>query len=154
MGFVDTGLNIPESLKTLLAQQAQLLSGKRVVQMFPIGTSELPLPDGMSRHQNDRGIFHFRAEAVSAAKIDELAGRENEILNLGPFNKTDIAERMAAGERILAVAEFDPEGVEVRAAAGTLSTLPDQIRYFDATKEDGNKVEALEMVQLIIRRLS
>jgi hypothetical protein len=61
---------------------------------------------------------------------------------------------MAAGERILAVAEFDPEGVEVRAAAGTLSTLPDQIRYFDATKEDGNKVEALEMVQLIIRRLS
>lgn len=156
MGFVDTGLNIPESLKTLLAQQAQLKAGKRHVQMFPAGLMELPLPDGIERHQNQRGVFHFRPDVISPDAIDRLSAtsRENEILNLGPYNKSDVAERMEQGEGLVAVAEVDPDGVEVRAAAGTLSTLPEQIRYFEATKEEANTVVVLDMIQLLTRRLS
>jgi hypothetical protein len=156
VGFVDTGLNIPESQKTLLAQQAQLLARKRPVQMFPAGTSELPLPEGIERFKNRRGVFHFRPEVISAHEIATLsdAGRENEILNLGPFNKTDVAERMEHGELLLAIAEFDPEGIEVRAAAGTHQTVFEQRAYFEATKEDSNTIAILDMAELLRRRLS
>lgn len=155
MGFVDTGLNIPESPKTLLAQQAQLLAGKRHVQMFPSGLNELPLPDGLARHQNQRGVFHFLRSAISPSEIDRLGfvGRENEILNLGPYNKADIAGHMERGEKLVAIAEFDPEGTEVRAAAATASTLPEQVRYFEATKDEGNRIEILDMADLLNKRL-
>jgi hypothetical protein len=154
MGFVDTGLNVPESLKTLLAQQAQLKAGKRHVQMFPVGLNELPLPDGMDRFKNNRGVFHFRSSRFTAHEIATLsdAGRENEILNLGPYNKSDIAERMERGESILAVAEIDPEGVEVRTAAGTTSTVQDQVAYFETTKDDANTIKILDMATLLKRR--
>jgi hypothetical protein len=156
VGFIDTGLNIPESKKTLLAQQAQLLGRKRTVQMFPIGTSELPLPERIDRFKNGRGIFHFRPEAISAHEIAMLsdAGRENEILNLGPFNKTDVAERIEHGELLLAIAEIDPEGIEVRAAAGTHRTVFEQQSYFEVTKEDANTIAILDMADLLRRRLS
>lgn len=155
MGFVDTGLNVPESLKTLQVQQAQLLAGKRHVQMFPAGLNELPLPKGFARHQNQRGIFHFLRSAISPNEIDRLGfvGRENEILNLGPYNKSDIAAHMERGEKLVAIAEFDRDGVEVRAAAATASTLPEQARYFEATKDEGNKVEILDMADLLAKRL-
>jgi len=156
MGFVDTGLNIPESLKTLLAQQAQLKAGKRHVQMFPAGLKELPLPDGIARHQNSRGVFHYRPDAIGVYAINHLSatGRENEFLNLGPFDKTEIAARMERGEDLIAVVEIDPEGVEVRAAAGTPSTAPEQVAYFAKTKDDANTIVVLDMVQLLARRLS
>lgn len=155
MGFVDTGLNIPESLKTLQAQQAQLLAGKRHVQMFPAGLNELPLPEGFDRHQNQRGVFHFLRSAISPREIDRLGfvGRENEILNLGPYNKADIAQHMQRSEKLVAIAEFDPDGVEVRTAAATASTLPEQTRYFEATKDEGNRIEILEMADLLGKRL-
>lgn len=156
MGFVDTGLNIPESLKTLLAQQVQLKAGKRHVQMFPAGLMELPLPEGMARHENIRGVFHFRPEAISPYAIEHFStlGRENEFLNLGPYNKTDIAERMERGEALLAVVEIDPEGVEVRAAAGTPSIVPEQVAYFENTKDEANAIIVTDMIQLLARRLS
>jgi hypothetical protein len=124
--------------------------------MFPIGTSELPLPDGIDRFKNGRGVFHFRPEAITAHEIATLSdtGRENEILNLGPFSKTDVAERMERGELLLAIAEFDPEGVEVRAAAGTHRTVFEQQVYFETTKEDANTIAILDMADLLKRRLS
>lgn len=156
MGYNDTGLNIPETYDTLMAQQAQLLAGKRHVQMFPVGSPELPLLEGFERHQNQRGVFHYRPGAMSLDDLDRLsaAGRENEVLNLGPFNKSDIAERMERGERILAIAEFDAAGLEIRAAAGVPSTAPEQVAYFEATKEEGNRIEVLDMIALLARRLS
>jgi hypothetical protein len=155
MVFDDTGTNIPEIGRTLLAQQAQLLTGRRQVQMFPAGLSELPLPHGFERHQNRCGVFHFHPSAISTDKIDELSasGRENEILNLGPYNKSDVIERMESGESLVAVAEIDPDGLEIRAAAGTASTLPEQIRYFEATKEEANMVAIIDMAELLARRL-
>ena len=98
--FLDTGINISESLQTLEAQQAQLVQGKRIAQMFPSGFRELPLPAGLNRHENIRGVFHYHGNRISSSIIDLLSAerRENEILNLGPYNKTDIKKFLDAGE--------------------------------------------------------
>lgn len=157
MDHDDTGINITESLETLRIQQRQLIAGKRHAQMFPSGFRELPIPPAMERHQNGRGVFHFRPSEIDSATIDRLSaeGRENEMLLLGPFNKTDIAERMAAGEELLTLVELTADGTEVRAAAAVASTLPRQLPYFEETKEDpNNKVAVLDMASVLRKRLN
>jgi hypothetical protein len=150
--MIDTGLNVPESGATLRIQQAQLMTGKRHVQMFPIGTPELPLPRGCERHQNSRGVYHFRADAISPDQIDTLAGRENEFLNLGPFSKPEIAARVIAGETPLTIAERTADGVEVRCAVGTVNTLDEQRSFFERTREPGNVIVVDDLRSVIDRR--
>ena len=113
------------------------------------------VPKGALRRDPARGVFHFLRSAISPREIDRLGfvGRENEILNLGPYNKADVAGHMERGEKLVAIAEFDPEGIEVRAAAATASTLPEQVRYFEATKDEGNRIEILDMADLLKKRL-
>jgi hypothetical protein len=154
MQFDDTGMNVAESVQTLKAQQARLVAGKRHVQMFPLGSAELPVPEGCLRHENERGAFHYRPSEMSPAKIDRLsrAGRENEMLELGPFNKSDIHERLKKHESLFAVVEFDPNGVEVRAAAGTTTTIIHQLRYFDATKDLGSTISICDLSHLMMQR--
>lgn len=125
--------------------------------MFPSGFRELELPANMERHQNNRGVFHFRPAEINQEIIDGLSaeGRENEMLLLGPFNKTDILERLAAGEELLTVVEQTIDGTEVRAAAGVASTLPKQLEYFEETKDDkNNQIIVLDMAVLLQRRLA
>lgn len=154
--YTDTGLCVPETAATLAVQQAQLVAGKRDVQMFPIGTAELPMPSGIDRHQNARGIFHFRPDAISAAAIDALSaeGRENEFLMLGPIGKPEIAERILAGESLICVTEYTSGGVEVRSAAGTFKTINEQLDYFERTKEPENTITVGEMPHVIRARLA
>lgn len=133
----DTGKCVPESLATLIRQQNQLKRGKRHVQMFPIGTTELVLPQDFKRHENFRGIFHYNPEEVTPDEIDlaGLQGRENTFLNLGPFSKADIAKRVKKGEKVTCISEYTFDGVEVRTAAATDRTIPSQLAYFENTKE-------------------
>jgi hypothetical protein len=154
MGYTDTGLCVPETAATLAYQQAQLVAGKRHVQMFPFGTAELPLPQGMGRFQNSRGIFHY-SDAIHAGTIDALSGegRENEFLNLGPINKSEVAKRILAGESLICVTEYTPDGTEVRSAAGTDKTIDEQREYFERTKEPGNAITVGEMPNVIRARL-
>jgi len=156
MAFNDTGLCVPESAATLAIQQAQLVAGTRDVQMFPTGTAELPVPSGIDRHQNVRGIFHFRPDAISAEAIEALSsdGRENEFLNLGPISKSEVAKRILSGESLLCVTEYAPGGVEVRSAAGTDKTMNEQRAYFERTKEPGNAIAIGEMPGVIRARLA
>lgn len=156
MGFMDTGQCVPESLATLAVQQAQLVAGKRKVQMFPVGTAELPLPAGMDRHQNERGVFHFRPDEISAGTIAALSGegRENEFLMLGPISKPEVARRIMAGESLLCITEAEPDGTEVRSAAGTDKTIDEQREYFERTKEIGNAITIGEMPSVIRARLA
>lgn len=139
---LDTGKCAPEGTATLRIQQGQLISGKRSVQMFPTGSIELALPTGMSRYKNVRGTFHFDPEKISSEEIEKLSskGRENEFLNLGKYDKYDIALRAMAGEKVVCITEYTSEGVEVRSAAGTVSTILDQLAYFEQTKEFGNVI--------------
>lgn len=156
MGYMDTGLCVPESDATLMYQRAQLIAGKRDVQMFPLGTPELPIPSDFARHQNARGVFHFRPDAISAETIEALSseGRENELLNLGPISKPDVANRLLAGESLLCVTEYSPDGVEVRSAAGTDKTAAEQRDYFERTKEPGNLITVCGLPSVINDRLA
>lgn len=142
MHYTDLGLNIPESIDTLLLQQQRLKAGKRYVQMFPVNSDELSLPEGMSRLITDRGVFHYNPAKISARQIWLLSQneRENEFLELGPYNKADVFEKIQAGEVFLTIMEVTPEGVEVRAAAGCTSTVAEQLDFFEQTKEPKNTV--------------
>lgn len=136
-GSFDTGKCAPECLETLLIQQKQLVKGTRRVQMFPLGTLELVLPEGFVRHQNFRGVFHFNPEEITSDEIDlaGLQGTENTFLNLGPFSKADIAKRVKRGEKVTCISEFTFDGIEVRCAAATEKTIPRQREYFERTRE-------------------
>jgi hypothetical protein len=139
----DTGQNVPETDATLHAQQEQLVRGERPVQMFPQGTAELPLPKGMDRVETPRGVFHFNPGQVSAEQIKALsaAGRENELLGLGPVSKPEATARAAAGEPPVAVVERQPDGTEVRAAAGTAQTAPAQQAAMEGAKSPDDTVD-------------
>jgi hypothetical protein len=137
---MDSGSNLPENQRTLLAQQKRMLSGKRHVQMFPKGTAELPLPSGYERTETDRGVFHYNSQMITADQIRSFSHRENELLELGPFNKLDILSRLQRGEKLTCVTEFDKNGNEVRCAAATPSTVPIQLAYFEKTKDENNTV--------------
>ena len=115
--------------------------------MFPVGTRELPLPDRLSRFENDRGVFHFHADRISADEIAHLSaqGRENVFLNLGPYSKPEIMDRYRNGERLFYVTEYTPDRVEFRSAVGTESTVDEQFDYFELSKEPGNTVVKVEL---------
>jgi hypothetical protein len=156
MEYTDTGLCVPETAATLAAQRAQLVVGKRHVQMFPVGTVELPALDGFGRHQNARGVFHFRPAAISAEAIEALSseGRENEFLLLGPISKPEVARRILAGESLRCVTEYAPDRTEVRSAAGTDQTVDEQRAYFERTKEPGNMIVVSDMRPVIDARVA
>ena len=154
---LDTNKNVPEALKTLLLQQDQLLRGLRPAQMFPNGTPELPLPDGLERVQTERGTFHFNPEQTNADTIITLSklGRENELLNLGRYSKADVETQAAAkGEPIGTVTERTPDGTEVRAAVATPSTAAQTAADMEGQKTPGNIVAPESTQQTLLQRLA
>lgn len=143
---------VPESSATLIEQQKALAEGRRPVQMFPVGTPELPLPRGMKRAQTERGVFHYNPSLIDESTITRAsaAGRENEILGLGPVSK---AEAMASGQPV-AVVERTPGGIDV---VGALTT-PDQVEAtrsaMQAAAAPGNTIGAEPPGKVIAERLS
>lgn len=122
---LDTGDNLPETLPSLLGQQEQLIEGRRPAQMFPAGTPELPVPDGMERLATSRGAYHFNPAKVTARDVAAASakGRENDILGLGPLSKDDVkAEMRRTGEPPVVVVERDAMGNEIKAALATPGT--------------------------------
>lgn len=154
MAFTDTGLNLPEPKATLLAQQEQLLQRKRFAQMFPLKTAELSLPDGFARIETKRGVFHFDPGSMAPETIQMLSEieRENILLGLGPYNKTDIAKRVLEGEKPLAVTERTANGVEVKAVVGTGRTAGSQKAALEKQKLDGSKIEIETLDQVLTWR--
>ncbi len=90
----DTGMNIPESGATLKAQQEQLVTNNRAVQMFPKGTRELPLPRGMKRLVTPRGVFHYNPEKISPETIIAASakGHEHSLPGLGSVPKAHVTQ--------------------------------------------------------------
>jgi len=111
--------------------------------MFPIGTQELELPQGMHRCVNSRGVFHYDPLWISDITIKTISnqGKENLFLMLGPFSKPDIVRRLQRGEFVAYVTEYAPDGVEIRSAVGTTKTIEVQRQYFEATKQPENTIE-------------
>lgn len=154
--FDDSGRNIPEPIEALRAQQSQLTDGLRPAQMFPVGTPELALPDGYSRIETARGVFHYNPRMVSEEDVrrSSEAQRENEILGLGPFSKAEVFERAQNGETVHVVTERTPDGVEVRAAAGTKTMVPYQKHLFERSKTPGNIIAIEHLLSVLARRLN
>jgi hypothetical protein len=149
---LDTGRNVPESAKTLHEQQKQLLAGRRPAMMFPKGTAEIALPEGMQRVENERGVFHYNPEKVTADQIRTLSadGRENEILGLGPISKTIAMDRAKKdGEQLVAVTERTRDGTEVKLSIGTNVTAPLQVAALEASKSPGSKIAVEEIAPMI-----
>lgn len=151
----DSGMTVPEPVQALLAQQRQLIDGRRAAQMFPVGTEELPLPPGMQRVETPRGVFHFdplkltEKEVIAASK----AGRENELLGLGPMSKSDVADVMReTGEKPVAITERDPMGNEVRGSLATPSTVPVQSDEILRTADPRNSVNVEPVDDVIAHR--
>jgi hypothetical protein len=134
MMALDTGICAPETPETLLLQQNQLIRRKRPSQMFPRGTSELPLPLGFARYENVRGIYHFGGIEVETIMDLSGRGRENEILLLGPFSKYDVALRLRDGEKVTYITEYIGS-TELRCAIGSDGTIDRQFEYFEKTRE-------------------
>lgn len=145
-GNIDTPTTgpVPEAPATFEAQTQQLIDGQRKAVLYPKGTKDaVTLPEGMKRTQTKDGTWVYDPNKISRKQIYEAskANRINEVLDLGEFNKTDLAPRIAAGEQPLAVTERAPDGTEVKAAAGTEGTAPSQIATLEATKTPGNTVQ-------------
>ncbi len=155
-GEADRAPTVPETHETLSAQQNQLIRGNRRVQMFPSGTPELPLPSGMARAETPFDIFHYNPSRISEEQIVNMAksGRENELLDLGPFNKTDIINRARAGEKPVAVVERDHRGREVKTAAGTEKTAQQQMAIFAKTRTPGNVIGVEDPRKVLSERIS
>lgn len=152
---LDTGKNIPESTQTLQLQQQQLVDGRRPAQMFPLGTPELPLPDGMRRLETARGVFHYNPFVISAADVQKAAatGRENEILGIGPHSKADVeAVARQTGESPMVLTERAPNGAEVKGSLTVPSLARDQGAAIEASKTLGNTVSVEPLGQVLSDR--
>jgi hypothetical protein len=148
-------ITLPETPETLKLQQRQLLSGHRRVQMFPRGTPELPLPRGMSRINHPNGTFHYDPRRIDGRDIHRLSteGRENDMLDLGPYSKDDVLKRLRGGEVPVAVVERHPDGTEVRAAIGTHTTADRQMAAMNRTKSPGHIVRTEDPRETLGHRL-
>lgn len=141
---LDTGLNTPEKPASIAEQLKQIGTGDRKAVMLPRGTVVAGniVPTGFKSTNTPRGRFIYDPKLTDAGKIQKLSrlGRENELLGLGPVSKPDAAARAAAGETPVAVTERTPDGTEVKAAAGTAGTVPEQRASLEAQKSPGNVI--------------
>ncbi len=152
---LDTGMNVPEQPESIAAQTAQIGTGERKAVMLPRGSKDIPKknPEGFSRVVTDRGVFFYDKKLTNAAEIRELSklGRENELLGLGPVSKPAAVADAAAGATPVAITERTPAGTEVKAAAGTTATLPEQVASLEAQKTPGNAV-AVEAPEAVVEK--
>ncbi len=147
-GNLDTG-TVQESEATLEEQRQALAEGKRRAVFYPEGTQAPPPPEGsnIKRFKVEKiGIFDYDQTKIEAKSLREAAkaGRLNEVLDLGPVNKEEVAQSAAAGNQPVAVVERTPEGTEVKAAAGTEETVPEQVTALEATKAAPENAVAVE----------
>jgi hypothetical protein len=156
---LDSGKNVQEAPATIAAQQDQLAQGQggRKAVMYPEGTKVPGKPaQGMKRIKvMGRGTFDYDPAQTTPAEIIKLskAGKENELLGLGPVSKPDVEARVAAGETPAAVVETTPAGTEVRAAAGTTETVPAQAAVMAPEATPGNQVSVTTPENVIAGRL-
>lgn len=148
----DAGKTVPESPATLEAQRQQLIDGQRRAMLLPkVKNKEdmaaksafmKTMPEGMKMTVTKDGTFWYDPAQLKPKDIyaASKAGKLNEILDLGDYSKKDLVPKVLAGEPTVAVTERTPEGVEVKAAAGTTSTAPEQVASLEATKTPGNVV--------------
>lgn len=156
---LDTGTNVPEKPDSIAEQIAQIGTGDRKAVMVPKGTvvpaATLSGRTDLKIMRTPRGRFIFDPKLVDRSTISKLSavGRENELLGLGPVSKPAAVADAAAGAAPVAITERTPAGVEVKAAAGTTATLPQQRASLEVQKTPGNVVAVETPEQVIAERV-
>lgn len=149
----DVGQNIPEAPATLQAQETALAQGAKKAVLYPKGTETPAAPDGMKAVKIKEGVVHYDPTQIKPKAIIEASKnkRLNDILDLGPANKDEVAARVDAGEQPVAVVERTPEGVEAKSAVGTEGTAPDQIAALEQTKLAPENTVAVEPPEQVLQ---
>ncbi len=136
-GAVTTEVTTPEAADTIQAQQEKLVNGEVPAMLFPVGTQELAVPEGLARVERPEGVVHYDPMSINAQQAERLP--VNEILGyVQP--KEEVLQRAARGEPATVVAETTPAGREVRAAAVSATQAPAQAQVFEQTATPGNRV--------------
>lgn len=147
---VDTGTNLQQPAADLLAEQEELISGQRAVQMFPTNTTPLKLPKGMKKSKTSRGVFHYNPDAMlpNGSKVTEgliqrlsAMGKENELLGLGDRTKQDVADNASKEGGVTTVNEVTPAGDTVKSVASTVADADRQAQMLSENAAPENKVE-------------
>lgn len=160
----DTIETVPETPDTLEAQGAALVDpkSKRKAVFVPYETynaGEVAEPEGktIGRVVLPEGVlFYNKTKGFTANDIRTLykVGKLGQVLGLGNFTKADAAASAAKGNKTVAVTERTPKGVEVKAAAGTTETAPEQLAQLEAQADEGNTVQVEEPAKVIDERLA
>lgn len=161
----DTVETVPEAPATIATQNQALLDpkNKRKAVFIPFSSyeaGEVDEPEGKTIGRvvlPDAGILFFnKAKGYTAADIRALykAGKLGQVLGLGDITKADAAKSAAQGNPPVAVTERTPEGTEVKAAAGTTETAPDQVAALEATQTPGNTVQVESPAKVMADRLA
>jgi len=136
-GAATTEVTTPEAADTIQAQQEKLVNGEVPAMLFPVGTQELAVPEGLARVERPEGVVHYDPREMTAQQAQRLP--INEILGyVQP--KEEVLQRAARGEPATVVAETTPAGREVRAAAVSATQAPAQAQLFEQTATPGNRV--------------
>lgn len=159
-GFDDTGRTVPETAETMGFQVQKVMDGQNAAALIPKGT---PMPaelraaareQGLSFVSTPKGIYVIDPAKLSHSDVHRAIreGRDGELLGLGPVNKQEVAVRINQGERPVGVVERTPDGVEVKAAAGTEQTAPVQVRAMEGQRAPENVVRVEQPEQVIADR--
>ena len=151
----ETVPTVPESPETIEIQRADLQARKRKAVLYPFGTvvpAEIE-GKGFTRVSLPKiGVVDFDNRQVNRGVVMWAArnGKLNELLDLGPSNKADVAQSVAAGSPEVAVTERTPDGVEVKAAAGSEELAPAQVSALEETKSAPENTVQVEAPQEVI----
>ena len=150
----DHGKTVPESPRTLELQRQMLMQGKRKAMLYTPGTPIPPPIHGIVGVRTPQGVIHYNPNLISHEEVVHAAqnNRLNEILGLGPYSKRDVAEKVAAGEPLLAVVSRDHTGHEAVAAAGTPSTAHEQLAALHEHVPEGGSVSVEPFDHVVSQR--
>lgn len=161
----DTLPTVPEAPETLEVQAAALADRKnprRAVwipdETIAAGGVVTPSGNGIRAMPLDGGVLYWNQTktGLGPRAIEQLYKRGNlgQLLGLGPITKADVAASAAQGNPPVAVTERTPDGVEVKAAAGTVETAPEQMAALEAEAAPENTVQVEAPQNVIAQRLA
>ena len=145
--FAASEAVIPEPDASIWAQHQALLdpNDPREAMLYNPGQQPIESPHlGQTRLQDGR-VVQFDRQGLGALTPQKVAAydrsnRLNELLQYGPVSKDDAVARAMAGEQP-AMVTTKRNGVPVKEAAGSASTVPAQVAAQQATRGPFDRVE-------------
>lgn len=136
--------SVTEPRSTLDLQKQSVLNNTREMMVYPRGDGFTPLSkdekaNGLRSIKYKDDIYVYNKDGPSKLTYNDTLkkiakGDVNDLLGYGPVTKEEAVARTAQGETPLVVTERTPDGIEVKAAAGTDQTVERQVPALEKTK--------------------